>query len=133
MDNCADRDGQSGNFRLHWGVLLGGLEGPCTMDIKGAPCEMSNAIKCLLTKPSRRRAAASSKVRLSWSRLECLALFRFVKTPGPALRVQKNTACLCRKYLPQPYRRAAHASPFAGARGCEGFVRRPPSAGRAPH
>src|SRR5690606_40583965 len=50
-----------------WEVLLGGLEEPLrVLDIKRVPRELSNAIKCLLTKPSRRRAAASAYVRLSW-------------------------------------------------------------------
>src|SRR5690606_2124654 len=56
-----------GESLVFMGVLLGGLEEPLrVLDIKRVPRELSNAIKCLLTKPSRRRAAASAYVRLSW-------------------------------------------------------------------
>src|SRR5690606_24040843 len=56
-----------GESLVFMGVLLGGLEEPLrVLDIKRVPRELSNAIKCLLTKPSRRRASASAYVRLSW-------------------------------------------------------------------
>src|SRR5690606_13926645 len=80
MDNQADRHGQGRKFRFHGGVLLGGLEGTLhNSDSKRRGCEMSNAIKCLLTKPSRRRAAAWPGVRLSWFRRPPNPLFIFVK------------------------------------------------------